>query len=61
MGLRLILILQGFKPPILYIASRRSRVAEYNKGGFISGKVTVTKAHSKTPDPSCRRLECAMV
>jgi hypothetical protein len=24
---------------------------EYNKGGFISGKVTVAKAHSKTPDP----------
>jgi hypothetical protein len=27
----------------------------------MSGKATVAKAHSKTPDPSGRRLECAMV
>ena len=50
-----------FKPPILYIAIQLCWIAEYNKGGFISSKVTVTKAHSKTHDLKGRRLECAMV
>jgi hypothetical protein len=45
----------------LYIVIKLRLITEYNKGGFISGKVTVAKAHSKTTDPSGRRLECAMV
>jgi hypothetical protein len=56
-----ILHLCTFKPPIYISPYRLCRDAEYNKGGFISVKVTVAKAQSKTPDPSGRRLECAMV
>jgi hypothetical protein len=50
-----------FKPPIYISPSRLCRDAEYNKGVFISCKVTVAKAQLKTPNPSGRRLECAMV
>jgi hypothetical protein len=51
------------KPPIFTsydIANQLCWFAEYNKGGFFceaySGKATVAKAHSKTPDPSLREL-----